>query len=542
MTNATSGASSSDGATGSATGRVAEELLRLHDVTKTYPNGTRALVGVSFAVREGEVHGLIGANGAGKSTLIKILSGATPASTGAITWRGETVSWRNPRDARHAGMSTIYQDFPLVPTLSVLENVFLDRTEFRRRPRHFRELYAQLLDRAGFEIDPDQLVSDLSIGQRQTVAILQAISSGGQFVIMDEPTASLDRREREMVFDVVRRLSAAGTTFLYISHFLDEIVDLCDWATVLRDGRVVYETSTSNSNQDELVTAVVGTALAADVRHRAMTGDEAVPASTEPRADQPLLQVRDLVSPTGVRVESLDVFPGEIVGLAGVLGSGRSEILHAIFGADRRAHGDVSIGGVQRGRSIKNALTAGLALVPEDRTNQGLVGPFELWKNLSLPALGELSRRGGIVSSKQERAAARKAIEVMHITTPGVDALASELSGGNAQKVLLARWLLSDAKVLLLDEPTAGVDIGAKTDILRSCRTMTQDGRAVVLVSSDFEDLLVSCDRIVIVRDGRIIAERQARDTTEAELHHLVNGLPGGVGTATGTTDRRNIA
>ncbi len=497
----------------------APHLLQMIDVEKAFANGTLALRGVSLTVDEGSVHGLVGANGAGKSTLIKIISGAHPASAGVLRWRGAEQRWRDPGHARAAGVATNYQHVPLVPTLTVLENVFLGQGGLARRPQTMRDAFTLLLERLDYVIDADTLVSDLPVGDRQMVAILQAVALGSRLVILDEPTASLADHERTVVFDVVRRLSSQGTAFLYVSHFLDEIIELTDRVTVLRDGRTVLDGPTVDVDEASLVRAMIG--------DRLLAVEEG--ASPEPAADAPhILEVASLSSPSGLRDISFDVRPGEIVGLAGILGSGRSEILHAIFGADALARGTIRVAGAPVGRSPRAAVDAGLAYVPEDRTRQGLLPNLPLWQNVSIPDLQRLSIARIIPRVGLERQRASDAVRDLGIKTRGVDARPDELSGGNAQKVVFCKWLYSDAKVWLLDEPTAGVDVGAKADLLMLARRFAREGKAVVMVCSEFEELLAVCTRILVVRRGRIVAERHSARTTEAELLLLANGLTDG--------------
>ncbi|WP_344744177.1 ATP-binding cassette domain-containing protein [Streptosporangium vulgare] len=317
-------------------------LLSLEGVGKSFPNGTVALRGARLNILPGSVHGLVGANGAGKSTMIKVIAGVHAPTTGTVRWKGEEVVWRDPGSARKAGVATIMQHVPLAPSLTVLENVFLGAPGPWRLPRARRAEFAGLLERVNYLIDPDAEVMDLAIGERQMVAILQALAVGAELVVMDEPTASLAEGERQVVFEVVRRLSAQGTAFLYVSHFLDEVLSLTDRVTVLRDGTVVEEGETDVYDEDRLVQAIVGRDLLAVERRTAPPAETSGPA---------LLAVRELNAPAGVRDVSFEVRPGEVVGFAGLLGSGRSEILHAAYGADPHARGEVRVAGekVRRG-------------------------------------------------------------------------------------------------------------------------------------------------------------------------------------------------
>jgi ribose transport system ATP-binding protein len=493
-----------------------DRLLSMTGVTKVFPNGTAALRGVDLAVDRGSVHALVGANGAGKSTLIKILAGSLPPTDGVMAWEGETVRWRAPIEAQQAGVATIYQHVPLAPTLSVLENVFLPRRGWQRRPAGLRAELDALVDRIGYALDPDALVEDLPIGQRQMVAICQALAADAKLVVMDEPTASLAQGERQVVFEVVRRISATGTSVVYVSHFLDEILDLSDAITVLRDGRVVHGGRTADMDEAQLVKVIVGRALAAT---------ESRPTPRPEREAPVVLEARDLRSPAGLHGVSLQVRAGEIVGIAGLLGSGRSELMHAIYGADPRARGTVLCDGHPVPRSPAAAVRAGMALVPEDRAAQGLFPEFEIWRNISMTSLPELSAaRGTLPQPGRERRRAIEAMAELGIKAEGPDARVSELSGGNAQKVVFAKWLYSGARVFLLDEPTAGIDVGAKADIVEVVRRLAREGAAVLVVDSEFEELLALCSRVLVMRRGRIVAERRADQTNDHELVRLASG------------------
>ncbi len=423
-----------------------------------------------------------------------------------------------PRAANELGIATIHQHVPLVPTLSVLENIFLSDEGFWRRSGERAERYANLCERVGYHLSPDALVADLAIGQRQIVSILTALSTGAELIIMDEPTASLAAEERELVYRTVRRLSSAeGKAILFVSHFLDEVMDLTDRVTVLRDGLVVLEEETCKLDEAKIAEAIVGR----DVVALEQMGHARPPRPPAPSAQ---LELRELASPGQLAPISLKIGPGEVLGVAGLLGSGRSELLHAIFGSDAHATGEVLLEGRPLARSTGAAVRAGLALVPEDRARQGFIPGFEIWRNVSLPALESVSWLGFLPRRAQEMARAREAIERLRIKAGSPEILVTELSGGNAQKTTIAKWLFSDAKVFLLDEPTAGIDIGAKTDILKLIRALADGGLSVIMVSSEFEELLAVCDRIVVLRDGCLTAERLNRDTSEHELVLLSGG------------------
>lgn len=492
--------------------------LELVDIERVYPNGTRALRGVSFAVNTGSVHGLVGANGAGKSTLIRIISGADKPTAGSMSWLGSPAKWRSPGAARAEGLATIYQNVPLVPTLSVVENVFLDRKGWRRETASMRSEFHELCSRVAYEIDPDVLVGDLPIGTRQMVCLFQALATGARMIIMDEPTSSLADAERQVVFASVRRLSEAGTTFLYVSHFLDEVIDLTDHVTVLRDGCVVMSSATSAIDESTIAGAVAGRELT-----RLESGRRKAPNGA---GAEDLLKVRSMSTPSGLRDIDLTVRAGEVLGIAGLLGSGRSELLRAIFGADPRS-GTVELSGRPVPASPAAAVRNGIAFVPEDRNLQGLFAPLTIWENISITDLMAFSR-ASILDTRRERARAAAAVDDLGIAAASVEMPPSELSGGNAQKVVFAKWLYTNTRLWLLDEPTAGVDVGAKNDLLQLVLDFAERGQAVIVVSSEFEELLAVSSRIVVLRQGRVSAHVDPSEIDEEKLLMLCNGITPG--------------
>jgi ribose transport system ATP-binding protein len=496
---------------------VNKPVLSVRRLEKVYPNGTVALKDANFDVAGATIHGLIGANGAGKSTLIKILSGAISPSGGEIIWRGERRRWRRPADAAAAGIATIHQHIPLAGTLSVRENVFLASTQPWRSSRQERHRFDDLLQALGYDIDPEAIVDDLPIGRRQMVSILQALAADAGLLIMDEPTASLSDTERAMVFATVRRLrDTRGTSILFISHFLDDVLELCQNVTVLRDGTIVLNESRAAIDERRLIAAIVGRDDVLDkVDRSALTHEGAAPT----------LQVSGLSSPGRLHGIDLAVRPGEIVGLAGLLGSGRSEIMHAIFGADPKATGVVTLAGQPVKSTIAAAIAVGIVLVPEDRKRQALFMDESIRWNTSLPNSGPICALDLFPIPSLEKRRAADIISTFSVVAPNDEIAVSALSGGNAQKIALGRALGGDCRVLLLDEPTAGVDIGAKADIGRAVAGLAAKGTAVIVAISDFEELLGLCDRVVVIAEGRIIAERRPTDTTEHELMALAGGL-----------------
>lgn len=477
-------------------------ILTLEGLTKTFPNGTMALKGVDLSIEQGTVHGLLGANGAGKSTLIKILAGAIQASDGRIEWQGEERAWNGPAAPKAAGIATIYQHVPLVPTLSAMENILLDRSGLWRNDRLAQDKVRRIVTDLGHPFALDALVGDLPIGKRQMVAIVAALTADAQLIIMDEPTASLAGHERDNVYATIWRLKAEGRTVLFISHFIDEIMALTDNVTILRDGRAVLAARTADLGEKDIADAIAGRAVAALSRDgKTRSGGPVV------------LTLEGLASPGKLAPTDLTLHQGEIIGIAGLLGSGRSELLHAIFGADRQASGIVQLDGKPVARRTDEAVMAGLALVPEDRASQGYVPLLSIADNIALS-----DDSGPLKPGEHERMAAQSAIGQLGIKARDADALPTELSGGNAQKVVIAKWLKPRTRVLMLDEPTAGIDIGARTDILRLIRDLADDGLPVLLVSSEFEELIAICDRILVMRDGRFVTEVDPACVDETDL------------------------
>lgn len=491
-------------------------LLSIIGIQKRFPNGTVALRGVDITVHSGTVHGLVGANGAGKSTLVKVLSGAMSPTAGELRWKGETVVWADPRSAQTAGVATVYQHIPLVPKLSVLENVCMSDTGMFRTTRAMRRRLYQTMQMIDYEIDPSILVEDLSIGERQMVAILQALESGAELIIFDEPTASLSRGERDLVLAAMRHLANRGKTLIFVSHLLEEVMSSTDWITTLRDGQVVLDAPTRSLTSDQLITAIVGKTLLA-IEHRTDTPIR--------RMERPVVILEKVSSANGLVNVSFSVYRGEILGLAGLMGSGRSEILRAIFGDDSSITGTITVDGRAGPRNTSEAVAAGLALVPEDRMKEGLIDDWEIWRNVTLPYLPEVSTIGGVPDPSLEHQRGRHAIESMSIVAPNDTTPVRELSGGNAQKVVFAKWLSGSPRLFLLDEPTAGIDVGAKADILQEVRRLASDGNSIIVVSSEFAELLAICDRVLVVRNGEVVAERMVADTDEHELLALASGL-----------------
>jgi rhamnose transport system ATP-binding protein len=483
--------------------------LELLGLSKHF-GGVRALADVSLAVERGTVHAIVGENGAGKSTLGRIVSGALTADGGRMLLDGAPTSFRSPREALEHGVAAIAQEPSLVPQLTVAENVFLGTEPRRRgfiRRRALQRRYAELAARAGFDLPGHARADALRTAEQQKAEILRALSRDARIIVMDEPTAALSAPETAQLHEIVRSLAQRRTTILLISHFLREVLELADSVTVLRDGKVVRTSPTSEETEASLVEAMLGRPLTTTFPAKRLADAEAEIA----------LSVRDLEAP-GVAGVSFDVRAGEIVGLAGLVGAGRTELARAIFGADRIKAGAARLGaGVPLGKSPRHSLHAGLAMIPESRREQGLIYGRSVIENITLTRLGELSRLG-VVKRRSERRAAEHILAECALRGASASARVSALSGGNQQKVLFARTLLGEPKVLLADEPTRGVDVGAKRAIYELLVGLAEAGTAIVLVSSELEEILGLAHRVLVMRAGRLVAELEGEAMTESAI------------------------
>ncbi|HEY2098958.1 MAG TPA: sugar ABC transporter ATP-binding protein [Pseudonocardia sp.] len=493
----------------------AEPLLRMRGIVKEFP-GVRALDGVDLDVAAGEVHCLLGQNGAGKSTLIKVLAGAHKPDAGELEWDGARVSFGSPHAADRAGIATIHQELDLVPGLSVAENVVLGHEPARlgfTRPVGAEHIARALLRRLGHpEIPPRREVGRLPAAGQQVVSLARALSRDARLIVMDEPSAVLDSEEVDNLFRVVRELTRSGVAVVYISHRLEEIRRIGDRVTVLKDGRTVARNLPA---RDTPTTEVI----------RLMTG-RAVEYALPPRGPEPTGEVVLEVSGLGRRGEFADVSftvrAGEIVGLAGLVGSGRSEILETVYGARRASAGSVRVrGAALRPGSVPAAVRAGLGLCPEERKSQALLLDEPVYRNVSLPVLSRFGR-GGFMAADAEHASVRVATAQLDVRPADPSRPVRTLSGGNQQKVVLARWLLTGCSVLLLDELTRGVDVGARGEIYALIRRLAAQGVAVVLVSSDVPEVLGLADRVLVLRDGRVVHRAPGGELDEARVLDLV--------------------
>ncbi|WP_079084178.1 sugar ABC transporter ATP-binding protein [Streptomyces longwoodensis] len=502
-----------------------DALLRIEGLRKTFP-GVVALDGVDFDLRRGEVHVLLGENGAGKSTLIKMLSGAHRPDAGRILADGREVRIHGAQDAERLGIATIYQEFNLVPDLTVAENIFLGR-----QPRRFgmidrRRMEADaevLLRRVGLTVSPRARVRELGIARLQMVEIAKALSLNARVLIMDEPTAVLTSEEVDKLFAIVRSLRADGVGIVFITHHLEEIAALGDRVTVIRDGRSVGQVPASTP-EDELVRLMVGRSI-----------EQQYPRERPDRGPA-LLSVEGLTRDGVFHDVSFEVHAGEVVGIAGLVGAGRTEVVRAVFGADPYDRGTVRVGGrALRRHDVNAALAAGVGLVPEDRKGQGLVLDQTVEENLGLVTL-RAATRAGLVDRKGQHEAAERIAHQLGVRMAGLGQQVRTLSGGNQQKVVIGKWLLADTRVLILDEPTRGIDVGAKVEIYQLVNRLTAAGAAVLMISSDLPEVLGMSDRVLVMAQGRIAGELSADEATQDSVMALAVGSAGATGSSTGTS------
>ncbi len=490
-------------------------LLHMRGITKSFP-GVKALQSVEFKLERGEIHALLGENGAGKSTLMKILSGVYQKDEGEILLDGQAASIADPRQAMAQGISIIHQEMNLVPELTVMENIYLGAEPTRLFGfvdwRKMETAASNVLAQLGSDIKPDAVVSSLSIGQQQMVEIAKALSVDTKILIMDEPTAALTERETERLFEIVRKLAADGVGIVYISHRMEELFALSQRITVMRDGMYIATVETAAVSFDELIRLMVGR----DVTQR-------FPKQTAQLGEE-VLRVEKLNRPGLLENISLSVHAGEVVGVAGLMGAGRTEMARAIFGADPLASGDVFVSGKKQ--SIKDpadAIRAGIGLITEDRKNQGLVLNLSVGENMALASLDERCS-AGFVRQREENDAVRENIEKLKIRTPGAAQLVKNLSGGNQQKVVIAKWLLTKPKVLIMDEPTRGVDVGAKAEIYHIMNMLTAAGVGILMISSELPEVLGMSDRVMVMHRGRLAGELSLAEATQEKIMAFAAG------------------
>lgn len=498
--------------------REQQPFLRVENICKSF-SGVAVLKNVNFELEEGKIHALIGENGAGKSTLMKILLGIYHAESGTVYMKGKACHFKSPQDALENGIAMIHQEISLVPNFDVAENVFLGREkEFSsggvidKKERYRRT--QELIDKYDLQLDPHAVVRDLKVAEMQLVELVRAVSYDADLIIMDEPTSALSNIEIEILFNVMRDLTSKGKTIIFISHKLEELFAVCDNITVLCDGRSIFTCKMSETTTDAIIRAMVGRDIS-DVKIK-----------TETTPGEILLECRNMSGDKFHNV-SLHVRAGEVVGLCGLMGAGRTEILNGIFGIAPIREGSLVIDGTEyKSMHVKKAIKAGVAMVNEDRLRMGAIHKQSVRSNMSVVVLKRFGSLFGWIRAKKETRDCDTFTKLMNIKMQDYSQLIDSLSGGNQQKVIIGRWLMSDPKVMLLDEPTRGIDVGAKTEVHKHIDMLAGQGRAILMASSELPELLALCDRILVVREGRIVADvERARATQDVLMNYALGVL-----------------
>ena len=491
---------------------MSETFLQMSHITKRFP-GVLALSNVDFALRKGEVHALLGENGAGKSTLMKILSGVYQPDEGDIIFEGQSVSFANPLSAQSAGITIIHQEFNLYPELTVEENIFIGRefcknNRWRLDEKQQRQAAIDILQKLNLNISPETLVADLTVAQQQMVEIAKAISVNAKILIMDEPTAALTETEIDSLFQVTRLLKEQGTGIVYISHRLEELALIADRATVMRDGQFIATVDYDAVKISDLIAMMVGRDLGNIYPRRGPLAQR-----------KPVLEVSGLTRNGVLNNIDFTLYQGEILGFAGLMGAGRTELARAIFGADPIDGGTLKLNGkVTVIKDIPDAIQQGISYLTEDRKKEGLALGLSVERNIMLGNYPEYSDRYGNVDSKRCQKTSEEQVKALRIKTPHLEQAALNLSGGNQQKTIIARWVCKDTDILIFDEPTRGIDVGAKLEIYELMNRLVAKGKSIIMISSELPEVLGMCDRILVMRNGRITGELASDDATQEKI------------------------
>ncbi|NOZ61285.1 MAG: sugar ABC transporter ATP-binding protein [Calditrichaeota bacterium] len=492
-----------------------EIVLQMKNIRKKYP-GVLALDNVNFDLRRGEVHALVGENGAGKSTLIKILAGAVGKDSGEIFLNGQPAEIETPSDAQRFGIAIIYQEFMLIPAVSVAENIFFGRMPLRWKFFLNKKLLHQrartMLQHVGLKVDVQQKLSVLPVAQQQMIEVAKALSVNANIIVMDEPSAVLTGHELAKLFEIIRQLKEKDVAFIYISHRLEEIFEIADRVTVLRDGKIQGTKAINEVDRDGLVQMMVGREIESWQRKRSADSKKEV-----------MLEVENLQTRKLAEAINLKIHAGEILGVAGLVGSGRTELARAILGADKKISGSVKLAGKKLIiKSPADAIKAGIGFVPEDRKDQGLFFDLNLMANMTISNLSALTRRG-MIKKKLEKQTAESLSKQLRIKLSSLTDSVNSLSGGNQQKIILSRWFSGNVKTVIFDEPTRGVDVAAKVQIHELIHKLTEQGIAVMIISSELPEILKMSDRIIVMREGRIVGEFPRGKATEGKIVSLAS-------------------
>lgn len=492
-----------------------EYVLRLENISKSFP-GVKALDNVCLRVRRGEVHALIGGNGAGKSTLMKILSGAYTKDSGTIWIDGVQTEIGTPKAAEAHGISIIYQELNLIASLSVAENIFIGK-----QPKtalgtvNWSKMYAdaqRLLDDFHIQLDSRQAVGTLNVAQQQMIEIIKAISVDAKVVIMDEPTSSLTTKEITVLFQMIRQMKAKGVAIIFISHRMDEIFEICDYVTIFRDGTYIADRPINAIDRNELIAMMIGREMAQQFPQR------------ESRLGEEVLRVSNFCDGEKVTDVSFDLHKGEVLGFAGLVGAGRTELMQMLFGVRPCRKGEIWLHGQRLGHlHPRQSIRKGFAFVTEDRKHEGLALNMPVRSNICMIGIRKVLQ-GGLISRKKERLASEKYIKALRIVTPSIEQKVVFLSGGNQQKIVLSKWLMSDADIIIMDEPTRGIDVGAKHEIYEIINQLVAEGKSILFISSEFEEVMGVCDRILVMCEGRITGELQKNEFSQHAIGKLAVG------------------
>ncbi|MFR3323068.1 MAG: sugar ABC transporter ATP-binding protein [Oscillospiraceae bacterium] len=490
-------------------------LVEIKDVSKHFP-GVKALDHVSLSIRRGEVHALSGENGAGKSTLIKILTGVYTYDEGSIIFDGSPVAFKSTNESQKAGIGSVYQELNMIPYLSVAENIYIGDYPMGKTGIDWKELYENAqkqLDSLNIDVDAKKQLNELSTAQQQMVSIVRAVSRDCKLIILDEPTSSLDTKEVKTLFSLVRQLKEKGVAFIFVTHRMEEIYQICDRITVLKDGQFIGTYQAEDLNQYQLVTLMVGREI---TQQRKQT-------YFSPEKDQNyVVEVRNLAKKPKVKDVSFGISRGEIVGLAGLLGSGRTEVAEMLFGSEMPDAGEILYEGIlQKNISPTKAVRAGLAFCTENRRLDGIVPNMSVKNNIVLACMKQISRLGFVISRKR-LALVNRYIEELRIKTPTPEQRIRNLSGGNQQKALLARWMATNPKLIILDEPTRGIDVGAKQEVERLVQQIASQGIGVLLISSEIPELVRNCDRVIVLREGEQVGELAGAQISEKAIMQII--------------------
>lgn len=498
-------------------------IYKIENITKAFP-GVIALDKVCFDIKQGEVHAVVGENGAGKSTLMNILSGGYEQTSGKIFFEGKECRFYAPHDAQSQGIAMIHQELSLAHTLSIAENIFQGRLPKGKSGLiDSKKLYAdtlEILTQVGLEkMNPDTLVKEINVSQQQQVEIAKALSLHAKFLILDEPTSALTNREADILLDIMKNLRDKGITMLYISHKLDEVIKISDRITVLRDGHYIDTLISNKTTIDEMISKMVG-------REYTGTYQRKNYFSEKDYADKKvLLEVEDLTVKNKVKNVHFQLYKGEVLGITGLVGAGRSELLQAVFGADKRESGTIKMNGKEVSiKSCKNAIRHGMGFVPEGRKIQGLFLQFDVMQNMTIVYLKKILWGLGFINKKKEVGVSSRYAEKLRVKTPSLDQKIVNLSGGNQQKAIIARWLMNDPQILFLDEPTQGIDIGAKNEIYDIIDSLAQTGVSVVVVSSEMQEIIGLCDRVLVMYEGKLAGEVLNEKISQETLMTYMSG------------------